>query len=59
MQFCTFSKCKALKQISLPDGLERIEEMAFAETGLSKAVLPKDISYVSSDAFDCPATKGE
>ena len=59
VQFCTFNQCKALKQIRLPDGLKRIEKRAFAGTGLSRAVLPKSVSYVSSDAFDCPTTKGE
>ena len=29
-----FSKCKQLKHVSLPDGLQTIEESAFAKTDL-------------------------
>ena len=34
VQMRAFSKCKQLKHVSLPDGLQTIEECAFAKTGL-------------------------
>lgn len=51
-----FSHCEALKQITFPDGLKKIEERAFAKTGLTKVAIPK-IARVASDAFDLTVKK--
>ena len=47
----TFLKCKNLKNIELPEGLEKIDFMAFRESGLQNVVFPKSLRTVSQEAF--------
>ena len=49
----TFNSCANLKEVILPDGLERINAFAFAHcTKLQKINLPDSITYIADGAFD-------
>ena len=37
--------------IVLPEGLQRIESRAFANTGISRIYLPRSLTYIAPDAF--------
>ena len=40
------------REITIPEGVERIESQAFAGTGLERATLPESLEYIAPDAFD-------
>lgn len=45
----------AIEEIRLPEGIERIESLAFADSGAQYVNLPATLSYIAPDAFDgCP-----
>ena len=48
----TFWKCRNLKSVRFAEGLERIGEDAFRETGLGSVVLPASLKSVGEGAFD-------
>lgn len=53
-----FAGCKKLKQVSLSEGLVRIERRAFEKTGIKSITIPKSVKYVGDYAFyDCSSLK--
>lgn len=46
-----FYKCSSLEEVELSEGLETIEECAFAETGLKSVKLPKSLITLCGAAF--------
>ena len=53
-----FRGCTSLKAINLPEGLTRIDESAFRESGLESITFPSTLTEVGVAAFrDCPALK--
>ena len=49
-----FCNCKNLENITLPEGLERIEYQCFQNSGLSGVVIPNSVTTLESSAFqDC------
>lgn len=54
IEYNTFKKCKSLKSIKLPDGLETIGLYAFSKSGLENIATPPSVRTVSQGAFfDC------
>lgn len=47
-----FSGTPSVQAVVLPDGAERIESRAFAESGVREAYIPASVSYIAPDAFD-------
>lgn len=53
-----FSQNKHLKKVILPDGLERIENLAFSEINLEEITIPASVKFVATEAFyECPMLK--
>ena len=49
-----FNFCNNLTSVLLPDGLERIEDYAFARTGLTSVTIPEGVTSIGESAFtDC------
>lgn len=48
----SFSYNRSLKEINLPQGLERIEEWAFVSTSLKKVYIPDTVTYIGDNSFD-------
>ena len=48
----TFYNTDDLVEVVLPEGLERIEGLAFYGSGVEKINLPSTITYIAEDAFD-------
>lgn len=49
-----FSDCKSLKNIQLPDGLEKIGAQCFNGSGLDKLILPSSVKRIEARTFyDC------
>ncbi len=42
----------SLEKVTLPDGLERIESKAFAQSSVKTIVFPDSINFIAEDAFD-------
>ena len=51
VEYRAFKRCKDLKEIALPDGLEHIGIEAFCESGLEHVELPLSVRDVSVYAF--------
>lgn len=49
----TFSGCKNLRNVMLPDGFESIGECCFLENGLRSITLPSSVRRVGAGAFSC------
>ena len=47
-----FSGCTELSSVSLPDGLEKIGDYAFSQSGVSAIVLPQSVTEIGSLAFN-------
>ena len=47
-----FYGAQMLDEVVLPEGIERIESRAFAESTVSSINLPESIEYIADDAFD-------
>ena len=47
-----FEGNKSLDKVQLPDGIERIESRAFADSSLRTINLPGSLTYIADDAFD-------
>ena len=47
-----FSGTPSIQTVVVPDGAERIESRAFAESGVREAYIPASVSYIAPDAFD-------
>ena len=47
----TFRDCKNLRDIQLPQGLERIRQDCFARSGLAQITLPRSLKEVDKSAF--------
>ena len=47
-----FENDLSLDRVILPDGLLRIEERAFAGSGVSRVHIPASVEYIAEDAFD-------
>ena len=47
----TFSGCNSLKNIVIPNSIHQIESYAFANTGLTSATLPKNVTQIQRGAF--------
>jgi len=56
----TFSDCKKLTNIELPEGLTRIGDGAFSGcTGLTNIKLPKNLAFIGEQVFEgCKNLKG-
>ena len=53
-----FQGCKSLKNIELPESLEAIEWRAFANSGLERIFIPKNVNQIADSAFrDCAELK--
>lgn len=53
-----FGRNKKLKEVIIPEGLERIENMTFCETNLQEITIPASVKFVAAEAFyDCPMLK--
>ena len=46
-----FKDCIELKEISIPDGVQWIGEMAFYNSGITEVIIPKDVINVYEEAF--------
>ena len=44
------------RELVIPEGIERIEEEAFAGTGLETVKLPQSVTYIADNAFDDDVT---
>ena len=44
------------RDLVIPEGIERIEEEAFAGTGLETVTLPESVTYIADNAFDDDVT---
>lgn len=50
-----FEHCASLETVILPESLEHIEVCAFYDCNISRIYIPKNVSYIASDAFSmCP-----
>lgn len=49
--FCSFSGCKELKSIVIPESIEEIESYAFSDSGLKSVTLPKGFDNIGQYAF--------
>ena len=49
---CAAAEALTAREITIPEGVERIESQAFAGTGLERATLPESLEYIAPDAFD-------
>lgn len=47
----TFSSCKKLKEIHIPEHVETIGSYAFAHTDISSIQLPASVTYIDTFAF--------
>lgn len=47
-----FDGCTNLKEVSLPNNLQRIEDRAFMNTGLTQAIIPISVRSIGVGAFD-------
>ncbi len=47
-----FYGASALNKVIVPDGTQRIESKAFANSGLKEVTLPRSLNYIAEDAFD-------
>ncbi|MDO4764214.1 MAG: leucine-rich repeat domain-containing protein [Flavobacteriaceae bacterium] len=47
-----FSDSSDLKSITLPNGLQRIENTAFMDTSLTTVVLPETLTHIGANAFN-------
>ncbi|MFA6308242.1 MAG: leucine-rich repeat protein [Clostridia bacterium] len=48
---CAFMNCTSLKRIWIPNGVERIEGYAFADTGFKTVVIPATMKFIAIGAF--------
>ena len=48
---CAFLECRNLKNVSLSEGLERIERCAFMKSGLEEVELPNTLKEIQQDVF--------
>ena len=48
---CAFSGCTNLRNIQLPDGLEKIGAECFSDSGLEEVVVPRNVVVIEEDAF--------
>ncbi len=46
-----FEECKQLSEITLPEGLERIEAHAFLNTNIKRFILPNTVNYLGNKVF--------
>lgn len=46
-----FARCKLLKSIEFPNGLEDIDQSVFYDSGLEQVYLPPSVDYISPSAF--------
>ena len=46
-----FQRCRKLKHITLPDGLEMIGEYYFQESGLTELTIPNSVTKIERLAF--------
>ncbi len=47
-----FYHASSIREIELPEGVERIESLAFAGTSLENVTLPASLNWIADDAFD-------
>ena len=47
-----FFKCASLQDINLPEGLKKIGEGAFSNSGITSVVIPKSVESIPKDAFN-------
>lgn len=47
-----FSGCSSLKELTLPEGLERIEMDAFSNMPINSAIIPKSVTKIGDFAYD-------
>ena len=52
-----FNNCATLKEIVLPQTIVSIGQYAFAGTGLTSMVIPRDVQYIAGNALALPAMK--
>ena len=48
----TFMGDRSLDKVELPEGCERIESRAFAQSGLRRIRIPSTVDYIADDAFE-------
>ena len=48
-----FAGCASLQKINLPEGLKKIGEGAFSNSGITSVVIPKSVESIPKDAFNC------
>ncbi len=46
-----FLNCSSLKSITIPEGVTRIERIAFQGSGLETIILPESLEYIGNNAF--------
>ena len=49
---CAFAYCSSLRDINLPEGLQTIENEAFASTEIQEIVIPSTVTAIGDDVFD-------
>ena len=49
---CAFEGCTNLREIVIPEGVERIEWCAFTYSGLLEVTIPKSVNYIGGKAFE-------
>lgn len=53
IKYDAFRGCKSLKQIELPETLQKIEPWAFSASGLVSVKLPKNVVSISNCFYEC------
>ncbi len=52
LQYNTFAGCTNLSTVVLNEGLQRISFNVFTSEKITKIIIPKSVTYISSDAFE-------
>lgn len=49
---CSFMGCSSLTDVTLPDGLRTIKNLAFSDSALTEIIIPQSVTEIGAWAFD-------
>lgn len=50
---CAFEDCETMTSVTIPDSVKAIDEGAFNGTNLKKVYIPKSVTYIDKNSFQC------